>query len=299
MPDQNNNQPNSTSPSDFTDGKREPAIRTMKSDVSEYFKKSKPSLTKLVGMEVAENPPERTSKRKQKTFLVAGAVVGIFLLSALAFFFLGGNAFKNGEEGILPARPDEPLPLFAVENSRTIEADTANQLSFLRLIEGVARTKGRRETFEHLILKLHDGPQERFATLTDFFTLYRIEPPPNTFTYAEGPVMLFFYHDADAENHFGFATKSRDPERTLRDLLIWESSLAGDILSLFFTQNPEPARTMFEDRTYRNIDWRFLSLSQENDLGIGHVVFLAKNVVVLTTSEAAMKKVIDRLFDSR
>ena len=134
--------------------------------------------------------------------------------------------------------------------------------------------------------------------------------------------MPFLYHGG-GETHLGIAVKTRDTARTFRDLLLWESSLAVDLLPLFNGLNVKPTDALFEDRTYRNIDWRFLRLSTietpsvesgttttssdlplaelgpKKDIGLGHAVFPARNIAVVTTSKEAMETVIGRLFDSR
>ena len=69
--------------------------------------------------------------------------------------------------------------------------------------------------------------------------------------------------------------------------------------TLFFGDEIKPLTSNFEDRTYRNIDWRYIKLSQEKDVGFGYTVFSAGNILVVTTSKAAMEEAINRLFDAR
>lgn len=319
MPDpqqQENNQP----PLQDRVENREPAIRTMKSDVAEYLQKSKPSLAQIVGLEAKGGGSVPPQPRKKLYRALGGALAAILVISGAALFIW--QRASAPVPAPVDTTPKEPAPLFAVEKSRTIVADTANRPLFLRLMDEALREGGRDGTITRIVLKLRDGPQERFATLNDFFALYRIEPPPNTFRQVEGAVMPFLHHGG-GETRLSIAVKTRDTARIFRDLLLWESSLAVDLLPLFSEQNIGPSSAFFEDKTYRNIDWRFLRLVPhatpsvgngttttssavlikdagfEKDIGIGHTVFPARNVAVITTSKKTMEAVIDRLFDGR
>ena len=83
------------------------------------------------------------------------------------------------------------------------------------------------------------------------------------------------------------------------DFISWENSLLSDLQPLFFDQKPDVVIAPFEDRTYRNTDWRFLKLSSEKDIGIGYTIFPAGNILILTTGKEAMETTINRLFEKR
>jgi hypothetical protein len=65
---------------------------------------------------------------------------------------------------------------------------------------------------------------------------------------------------------------------------------------MFFDERTDTIVAPFEDRTYRNIDWRYLKLSQAKDLGIGYGVFPASNVLIFTTGKEGAETTINRLF---
>ena len=109
---------------------------------------------------------------------------------------------------------------------------------------------------------------------------------------------MAFVYTSEQGRRFGLAMETIDLDRTFLDLLSWESSLLADFLPLFFNQKPEAVITPFEDRTFRNIDWRYQKLSQAGDLGIGYALFPAKNLLVITTSKESMETVISRLFSA-
>ncbi len=82
-------------------------------------------------------------------------------------------------------------------------------------------------------------------------------------------------------------------------MLSWEPGLLRTFTPFFFDEKVNSVIAPFEDRTYRNIDWRYLKLSQDKDLGIAHAVFPAGNILIITMSKEAMETTINRLFDAR
>lgn len=271
-----------------------PAIRTMKSDVEQIFKSTKPSLLQIISQESTQAPAikSRGVLRANRLFNVGIVTLVVVLLGATAYFIFQPRA---------PAAPLKlipPAPLFATESSRTISADTKNSTAFLRLIEDASRETERQGTVKRIIIKLQDGPTARFATLADLFQFWKIAPPPNFLGELGTSLMTFFYFGTDGAR-FGIAVPTKDADRTLASLLSWEPQILADISPLLFDEKPEVVVAPFEDRTYRNIDWRYLKLSSSRDLGIGYLVFPAKNILVLTTSKEAMETIINRMFDAR
>lgn len=276
---------------------RKPAIRTMKSDVEELFKTTKPSLIQVLGQEVTTSgrpPPtkkESALRRYYPVFIVAlaagAAIIGVIL-------FLASRKETDGT----PIKLIPPAPFFATETSRTISVGAGERALFLRLMEDSSRELEREGNIKRILVKIKDGPAERFATLADFLEFYRITPPVNFLSNLGSPLMLFFYYGRDG-SRFGLSLRTADPDRTWRDLLGWEPALLRDFTPLFFDEKPEVVISPFEDRTYRNIDWRFLKLSPKKDLGIGYTIFPVGDVLLLTTSKEATETVINRLFDAR
>lgn len=280
---------------------RQPAIRTMKTDAAEFFQKKKPSPAKLVGLELKQGTAaietqRHSSGRKTLTIVISIVTVLAIAAGATAIWFFVFSVPPDSE--ITPKKTEEPRPFFTADGSEAIEADMANPSAFTARLETLTGHPGRAGSIQHLYIKLHDGPQERFATLADFFALYHITPPPNTFRTIESPAMLFVWRGNES-NQFGIAAKTTDVNRTFRDLLIWEPTLMRDLTPLFFGGSQATGTvSFFEDRTYQNIDWRFLARSADGT-GIAYAVFPARDVVILTTGEAAMKAAIDRLFGIR
>lgn len=263
----------------------------MRSDVQEYFKTSKPSFLDLVSQEIKLPPTDFGLPRKKINFFqILGGGAILLLAGTFAFFFL------NLPQEPIAKKLVPPVPFFATESSRTITIK-GDANSFLQLMIDSYREPERLGTAKRIMIKIDDTKGERFADFTDFVNLYHMSPPRSLLDRLHSPIMTFFFAGGDG-NRFGLAVKTKDPDRTFLDMLNWESSIFLDLQSLFFDQPPESSLSLFEDRTYRNIDWRYMKLSADKDFGIAYSVFPARNLLIITTSKELLETVINRLFDA-
>ncbi len=278
------------------------AIRTMKTDAEELIKTTKPSLIQTLGRETRPLNPNTRPAKKLPIRLIALIIVILLALGTGGFLLWRSVSITatptTNKIGATLARTTPPSAYFATETSRTISVKKTDRAEFLRLMNDAWHEKEREGTVKRIVLKVQDGPNERFATLTDFFDLWRVAPPQELLDLADQNLMLFMYAGATG-NRLGLAVKTRDQERTFAAMLRWESSLLAQITPLFFDERTDTIVAPFEDRTYRNIDWRYLKLSQDKDLGIGYGVFSASNIFLFTTSKETTETVINRLFDAR
>ena len=272
---------------------RRPGIRTMKSDAQEYFKTSKPSLLDLVGKQTEVRPSDFEPKKKLNVFpIVLGALI-LIGAGTLAYFFLLPARHAEEVKKLVP-----PTPFFATESSRTITVGVNNREQFLRLMTDSFIESERFGTIKRILIKLQEDSRERFALFSDFKDLYRMAPPPALLSRLDPPFMTFLYSSKEG-SRFGLAVRIQDPDRVFFDMLSWESSIVLDMRPLFFGESPEGPLTAFEDRTYRNIDWRYQKLSSTKDLGLGYAIFPAKNLLVIAISKETMETIINRLFDAQ
>lgn len=268
-----------------------PAIRTMKSDVEELVQKTKPSFLDMVSQEVRRSTPPASFPRTGRKWIFVGAGGGALLIAAAAALIL---FFRQTGEEPQPA-PVVPPPFFITETSRTITVREGDRSLFLRLFEDAAREEELLDTMKRVVIKLRTDSEERILSLAELFSFYRITPPANFIPITGAPLMTFF-HQSSAGLRFGFAVRIRDQERALAEILKWEPSLLLDFRPFLFDEEPEQAIAPFEDRIYRNIDWRFLKLSATGDLGIAYGVFPARDLLIFTISKESFEAVINRLF---
>ena len=298
MPEDPKNSPESKQqPASAGHAEIKPAIRTMKTDVEELLQKKRSSFTQIAGQEIAAHPnsPAPAPKPSIKTRLTQWGIrglFGLFILLALA----GIISLFISPVPRQTAKPEKIKLFFAAEKERDAVISSADKKSLARVLQSINSENARAGTITRLAITLEDGPSSRPPTLTDFFALLDIIPNSPTFLERiEGPIMPFFFHNGNG-NRFGLATRTRDPARTLRDLILWEPTLANDLRPLFLNEHLQfPAQIAFEDKIFRNIDWRWLPLSQNTDLGLAYAVFSANQLMILTTNQSGMEAVLTRL----
>lgn len=301
MPDNLENSQKSVQQSPPNTNEVKPAIRTMKSDVAELLQKNRSSFTQIAGQEIAahSNVSVATPRPDIKTRLTQWSIRGLFLLFILLAVAGLVSLFISPVPGP-DTKPESTRPFFSTEKERDVIASTADKKSLTRVLQNLNSEKGRINTITRAVITLEDGPSSRPLTLTDFFSLLGITP--NSLTFLEriqGPIMPFFFHGQDG-NRLGIAVRTRDSSRTLRDLILWEPTIANDLRPLFLSEHLQfPAQIEFEGKIFRNIDWRWLPLSQDKDLGVAYAIFSADRLMILTTNQAGMEAVLARLLGNQ
>lgn len=268
-------------------------VRTMHEDLAELSRTTQSTILKTTDREHKKPAPDKKNTHGPLFVLL---IFTIFILLGGSGYYL--LPFLSKKEPTRPKELVEPAPLFATEAREMIEARSDEPTSLMQKIDRLSRQAGQPGSIKRILIKLRDGPEDRFADLIDFFELYKLKPPPQFFDNLEKNLMPFIYQGEDG-GYFGIALKTKDQDRTQKDMLLWEPSMFSDIRILLFGRSYDATPIQFEDRIYRNIDWRYLSLSKEKNLGIGYMVFPSQNVLVLTTNMASMEAIVDRLFNTQ
>lgn len=195
-----------------------------------------------------------------------------------------------------PINIPPPSPLFSTDTSKTITIPAQDHSAFLKLVADVLHAPEPQKTIKRILIKLQNRQNDHYASLAEFFDLWRITPPQNFLQHLDPAFMFFVSYGSDGPR-VGFATKTRDRDRTLSAIFMWEQSMISDFAP-FFSQEQltQPDSPFFEDRTSSNTDWRYLKLSTQKDLGIGYMIFQANNLVVFATSKASMHSIIKTLY---
>lgn len=278
-------------------GKREAGIRTMKTDVAEYLKETKPSLLSILTQEIkpdglAEEPGYKLKSKPQ--WLPLAAVLGVVLILAgggywTFRYFSGGET--NGENGIITP----PKPIFGSEKIKTIL--TRGDADFTRNFQALGDENERDGLVTKLDMRALEAAGAIPFTPEMFLRVIDAKPPSEFYANHESALHAFLYSDRGA-SRFGMLFISRNNARSLQQMLVWEPTIQRDLEPLFLGRLPESAVGVFLDASYRNINYRFLSLSRSEDLGIGYFLFGVKNYLVITTSKKAMEVMINRLFEA-
>lgn len=272
----------------------EPMIRTMKSDVATFLKTNKPSLVSILAEQARGEAPmsERSSHH----------IFWPFFLAALALAALGTIGilwYVNSKPAPPPSESEviTPPPFFFYERVTEL-AIPRSRKNFLGALQ---RTSGSAPigSFERLIIRSADSEHGNpILGIGDIFTILGIEPPPGFTDSITGPPQLYTYQERSGPR-FGMIFETRNPSRVLQALFTWEPSIQHDFNAFFLGASAPSTLRPFLDMTYRNTDYRYLSINQEQDLGIGYLQFAAKRLIVITTSEESLRLTLNRLFENR
>lgn len=270
-------------------------IRTMKLDTARLT-------TKKVESPVEQSivPAKPRSTIEKGLYIGIGIALLVIITIATVLFISPQEKTPEKPNAMVEPPPQKlvlSLPPFAVETSRVITISPQDRTRFISLVEDSMKEPEREGTIKRLAVKIQEGTKERFIHIADLFNLYLVPSHERLIEQFEGDPMLFIYYSKDGPR-IGFAVETRDENRSFREFISREPQLLSDFRPLFHLEKPAIEGGSFEDRTYRNIDWRYLKLSPEKDLGIAYGAFPAKNLFILTTSKFAIETVIDRLFGS-
>lgn len=280
--------------------KKEAGIRTMKTDVTEYLKETKPSLLSILtkemkSEELAEEPGYKL-KAKPRWLPLFSALAAILLLAGGGYWAftrfgeVGGGGGGGGGESIVPLRP-----VFASEKTKTVLARDAKDL--LRNLQLLGEDLERDGLVTKIDMRMREGEGAVSLIPEIFFSAIGAEPPAEFSANHTSALHLFLYSDRGVPR-FVLLLVSRNGARSLQQMLFWEPAIQRDLEALFLGRLPESAVGVFTDKSYRNINYRFLSLSRSEDFGVGYFLFGVKNYLVITTSEKAIEAVISRLFEA-
>ncbi|MBI4160070.1 hypothetical protein HY504_02795 [Candidatus Wolfebacteria bacterium] len=279
---------------------RDPAaIRTMKSDIAEFLKKTKPSLISILAKQTRADESRQTArgpaKAKKLTLILSGIL--IVLLGGSGLFFYIRYLKPQPREPKITAAQD-PAPAIFYEETDKISVTESQS----RLMAGLNAAKEKAQavgTFRRLVIRISDNAGlDAPISVSDFFALAGASPPPRLYEAASGPGQFFIYREHSGPR-LGIIFATTNAARTTETLRMWEPSMPSDFALLYFGQPPQVSLGAFEDLVYRNIDFRYLALDPEKDSGLGYLYFPAKNLIIISTSEEALKLTVNRLFESR
>ncbi|MBU6415520.1 hypothetical protein KGQ34_04770 [Patescibacteria group bacterium] len=280
--------------------KKTPNIRTMGSDVSAYAKAKNLSRVSIAAEELKRTSaiPETiseqndSSRRATKIIIAAlGALAMIAVIAATGVYFYYRILPKPKFEETKPAI----TVYFSSEKLETITLAPEDILA-LKLIAS-SQTPEPDNTIKRIaVLFANNEETQTPISAKNFFRLLRIPAP--ALIAGDEDIMPFFYYQGGVARA-GFLIPVRDENLALQTMISWEASIQKDLSPLFLQELPETASASFEDKIFKNINYRFLKLSQTKDFGIGYFLFPAKHYLVITTSEASLQSVIARLFEAK
>jgi len=273
---------------------KQPNIRTMRSDVSEYLKETKPSLIQLITNEeplaVAERELE-PKKPRNLSFLWWG--IGTLLLLIVAGY---GAYLLTRTAPIQEAQLKVPQPLLSVERSSAVSVISGDtETPYEKSIErgDIADAEG---DMTRIVAVIGSGTlDQRVLTPIEFLRASGVVLPAHTADLLGTNYMPFIYKTRFG-NRQGIILEVKDRDRVFQALLSNENGMQENWATIFPGRNPPTHIIPFEDRTYRNISYRILSLAPEQDSVLVYGFFPAKNYLIVATSEEALRLIVNRLF---
>ncbi|MDP3727510.1 MAG: hypothetical protein Q8R35_02625, partial [bacterium] len=259
--------------------RRQPAIRTMRSDISEFLKTTKPSLVSILARQVQEGESRPASPNRLWLWLALAAIAAG--AAGGGFWYLRAG---RGTPEPAPAAIATPAPFVFFETANdTAIAPTRQALQAALTASGQTGAPG---SFQRIIVRMKaDAGGDTLPDLSRLLAIADSRAPTALAESIVGPPQLFRYQ-ASAGPEFGLMAEARNPARALQSLLAAEPSLARDFDFLFAGSPPPSAFTPYQDLIYRNISFRYLNLDPNRDRGLGYLLFPARRLIVMATSEA-------------
>lgn len=271
-------------------------IRTMKSDVSEFLKETKPSLIQLLTTQVdsSELP------RRERPIKTAPAIYAIYALSVLAAIgAIGLGGYFGYRYFSKPAKDQAtvviPPPYFSVE--KTISAPVNAQTSASSQIRKAVLNLDTKYLLTRMVLLTGEEGAARSITPQEFIQSSGIAMPFSIISSFTGAPMLLYYRTANGPR-FAVVMKTNDPNRVLEQLLRVEDGLVQNWSPLFLNDTPPNSLVSSEDRTYRNISYRIIPLDPVRDIQLLYAIYPAKNYLIMSVSEEGFRLIINRLYES-
>ncbi len=280
----------------------------MRQDIAEFLKSRKPSLVSIImeeekrrGLTAAARAPRRYVGRLL-TITAAGLVVMAGLAAFLYYRSLLPGTSSTRPEAVTPTPPAAP---FYVEGTISLRIEKTARALRAALAEAAGRPDALGSIKRLLILAADTEGRTQYLSAKDFFATIGVSPPESFLETPAAPIQFFVFWQS-AGPRLGIIGETANPARTFQALYNREAALVSNFAVLFIEDPARPAGPItgprlepFQDKTYRNTDFRYLALDADRDLGIGYVIFPAKNIFAVATSEGTLRQVIQRLLQAR
>ncbi|OGZ97304.1 MAG: hypothetical protein A3I44_00770 [Candidatus Sungbacteria bacterium RIFCSPLOWO2_02_FULL_51_17] len=272
--------------------KHEATLRTMKTDVATFIQKERPSLISMVSRQ--EDAP--LLERKTAARPSALSLLATFLIIAI-FGMLGYTGYLYYQATRVIVEPGPGTTKFFSTDKKVSHTVQQDRASLLKVLQEESTERERDGLVKELSLSLESAVITRTLTPHQFFSLLAIKTPKGFLDELDVEFLPFLFY-TKGETYFGAVARAKNTDAAFAKLLEWEVSIQKDLKPLLFNREAEVTIPLFEDKTYKNVHYRFVQLSNETDFGIGYFVFPTKSFVIIGTSEEELRVVINRLFEA-
>lgn len=272
--------------------KHEASIRTMKTDVATYIQKEKPSIISMVSRQ--EDAP--LLERHKSARPSALSLLTTFIIVAV-FGMLGYAGYLYYQATRVTVDPGVGVTKFFSTDKTVSHTVPQDRAALLKILREEATERERDGLVKELSISIESAVITRTLTPQQFFGLLAIKTPKGFLDGLDVQFLPFLFYSG-GQAYFGAAARAKNIDAAFARLLEWEISIQKDLKPLLFDRETEVTIPLFEDKTYKNVHYRFVELSSETDFGIGYFVFPTTSSVIIGTSEEELRVVISRLFEA-
>ena len=263
-----------------------PAIRTFKTDTSDYIKKKGVSMVDIM---MANRKKKKFWNSKdgelfsKKTAIVAISVLllsGGVLLIALIYKKDGTPDFRAKSVPKAIITSDNNKDVF-IKDSLDISETEVSDGKFLRLIPFAGGKGSKREITE----------------VGDFFANAGIGAPRSLIDSLDGKFMIGVFQSFAGGKYPVLILKTKFYEHAFASMMDWEKNIFDNLKIFFGEEGVSPDPNGFTDKEIKNTDTRILYDINRNPVLI--YAFFSRKYLIITTSEPALKEILRRLSSVR
>lgn len=268
-----------------------PALRTLKTDTSEYVKKKGVSLIEIAAQEArgAGLKIEEENKFSLKKIIIISTII-----LALAGAAIGGILFLLKKEKETAEKIFSPKSLLVSEEQMEIVVYPENHQRFLRDIQTAVKSETQINQLVYLSPVKWINESKFPVGTREFFMVIGISPPFDLLDSLEERFMLAKFYLTEDQPLLLFKVRSYDS--AFNGMMKWEKAMADDLRDIF-SLDISKAKDFFEDKEILNRDTRILNDKEDRPLLI--YSFVNRNYLVITVAEEPLKEIFRRLSSSQ
>src|SRR3989344_1812491 len=274
-----------------------PAIRTYKTDLTDYTKKEGASYLDIIKQAArlkknhgALHQEEKFNPSLKTVLLIGGLAVIVLGLGLGAYFFL--NAREKTEQPA--ARP--PQPLIRADAEKIIIHQSGQSALLKETIQKKLKAPQLSAYFTYFPIKEEGAGRLKFLNGSEFFQAAEINIPSEINANLAAPFTLGVV-DTLGQNEILILSRINDFERSFAALLLWEKKMLDDLKPLLpADKNLTTAKNIFKDTVIENNDARII-YNLENKPILAYAIF-NKNILIIASSETALEAALEKLIIS-
>ena len=274
-----------------------PAIRTYKTDITDYTKKEGASYIDIASQAARLKKDhsdlhleEKLNPSLKTALLIVGLAVAVIGLGIGVYFFL-----TSGQKAEPPAvRPPQPLIRADVEKIITYQSNEKDSLK--KTIQKRLKVPQISAYFTYFPIKEEKDGQIKFLNGSEFFQAVGIDIPFEINVNLIAPFTLGAV-DTLGQNEILILSRINDFERTFAALLFWEKKMLEDLTPLLpADKNLFAEENVFKDAVIKNNDARII-YNLENKPILAYAIF-NKNILMIASSDTALEAALEKLIAS-